>query len=154
MLAVDDSSSMSDNHSKQLAFESLAVLGQSLSLLEAGELSVVSFGESVELLLGFNEQFSTSTGARVFQKFSFAQKKTGYLGLLRFAKEAMVQARNAGVQKDTAQLLVILSDGRGINNEGERAVQEAVRQARDCNIFMVFVIIDSPLNKVILVFGF
>ncbi|KAG8189748.1 hypothetical protein JTE90_012923 [Oedothorax gibbosus] len=149
MLAVDDSSSMADNHSKQLAFESLAVLGQSLSLLEAGELSVVSFGEQVELLLGFNEQFSTATGARMFQKFTFAQKKTRYLQLLQYAKEAMVQARNANasMSKDTAQLLVIISDGRGINNEGEKAVLEAVRQARDNNIFMVFIIIDNPNNK-------
>jgi midasin len=40
MLAVDDSSSMADNHSKQLAFESLATIANALTLLEVGELAV------------------------------------------------------------------------------------------------------------------
>ncbi|GBN91977.1 Midasin [Araneus ventricosus] len=149
MLAVDDSSSMADNHSKQLAFESLAVLGQSLSLLEAGELSVVSFGEKVELLLGFNEQFSTNTGARMLQHLTFRQEKTNYVQLLKYATDVMVQSRNrsALMSKETAQLLVILSDGRGIFNDddkGKGTIVNAVREARDNNVFMVFIIIDSP----------
>ncbi|CAL1290109.1 unnamed protein product [Larinioides sclopetarius] len=148
MLAVDDSSSMVDNHSKQLAFESLAVLGQSLSLLEAGELSVVSFGEKIELLLGFNEQFSTNTGARILQHLTFRQEKTNYMQLLKYAIDVMVQSRNrsALMSKETAQLLVILSDGRGIfnNDDKKNTIANAVREARDNNIFMVFIIIDSP----------
>ena len=40
MVAVDDSSSMADNHSKQLAFESLAVVANALTLLEVGELGI------------------------------------------------------------------------------------------------------------------
>ncbi|KAJ9581374.1 hypothetical protein L9F63_023450, partial [Diploptera punctata] len=39
VLAIDDSSSMADNHSKELAFESLALVSRALTLLEAGELS-------------------------------------------------------------------------------------------------------------------
>ncbi|XP_042896414.1 midasin [Parasteatoda tepidariorum] len=149
MLAVDDSSSMADNHSKQLTFETLSALGQSLSLLEAGELGVVSFGEKVELLLGFHETFDTDTGAKLFQKFSFSQKKTNIPQLLQQVTSAMLQARHTGadIPKETAQLLVILSDGRGIFSAGENEVRQAVRRARNHNIFMVFVIIDSPLNK-------
>lgn len=49
-LAIDDSSSMVDNHTKQLAFESLAVIGNALTLLEVGQIAVCSFGESVKLL--------------------------------------------------------------------------------------------------------
>ncbi|GFS38673.1 midasin [Nephila pilipes] len=149
MIAVDDSSSMADNHSKELTFESLATLGQSLSLLEAGELSVVSFGEKVELLLGFNEQFNTDNGARMFSQFTFNQKKTSYVQLLNFATNAMAQARNtsAVMSKETAQLIVILSDGRGVFNEGAEGIRTAVRAARDNNIFMVFIVIDSPNSQ-------
>lgn len=43
ILAVDDSSSMVDNHSKQLAFESLACISNALTHLEAGELSIVRY---------------------------------------------------------------------------------------------------------------
>uniref|UniRef100_T1K3A0 Midasin n=1 Tax=Tetranychus urticae TaxID=32264 RepID=T1K3A0_TETUR len=47
ILAIDDSASMLDNDSKKIAFESIALLGKSLSLIEAGELALMSFGESV-----------------------------------------------------------------------------------------------------------
>ncbi|KAK4336875.1 hypothetical protein RND71_043910 [Anisodus tanguticus] len=38
LLALDDSGSMVDNHSKKLAFESLILLGKALNLLEVGEI--------------------------------------------------------------------------------------------------------------------
>ncbi|XP_055945739.1 midasin-like isoform X2 [Argiope bruennichi] len=149
ILAVDDSLSMADNHSKQLAFESLAVLGQSLTLLESGELCIVSFGEKVEPLHNFDEPFDTNTGARIVQQLTFCQKKTNYAQLLKYAIDVMVQNRNISslLSKETAQLLVILSDGRGVNNEGKDTIVSAVREARDNNIFMVFIIIDSPKSK-------
>jgi midasin len=65
VIAVDDSLSMADNQSKQLAFESLALLGKSLSLLEAGELAIMSFGEIVKLLHSFSEPFTDNTGAKL-----------------------------------------------------------------------------------------
>jgi midasin len=50
---------------------------------------------------------------------------------------------------DTAQLLLIVSDGRGLFMEGMETVKSAVRQARESNIFLVFVIIDNPVAKVL-----
>lgn len=47
-----------------------------------------------------------------------------------------------------AKLLVIVSDGRGIFSEGETRVLQAVRRARQQGIFLVYVIIDNPDNKV------
>lgn len=44
----------------------------------------------------------------------------------------------------SAQLLIILSDGRGILSEGQSVVKTAVRRARLAGIFIVFVIIDNP----------
>lgn len=49
---------------------------------------------------------------------------------------------------ETSQLLLIVSDGRGLFSEGMETVKSAVRQAREANIFLVFVVIDNPLNKV------
>lgn len=40
-IAVDDSSSMEDNHSKQLAFEALACISNALNFLQAGDMSIV-----------------------------------------------------------------------------------------------------------------
>lgn len=50
---------------------------------------------------------------------------------------------------DNAKLLVVLSDGRGIFSEGTEKVNRAVRRARLEDIFLVFIIVDNPINKVI-----
>ena len=48
---------------------------------------------------------------------------------------------------ETSQLLLIMSDGRGLFLEGMDVVKSAVRKARHANVFLVFVIIDNPQNK-------
>lgn len=80
ILAVDDSMSMADNQSKKLAFESLALLSKSLTLLEAGELAVMSFGEQVKLLHTFSEPFTEAAGAKLLTDVSDADKCSLALG--------------------------------------------------------------------------
>ncbi|GAB1601935.1 midasin-like [Argonauta hians] len=151
MLAIDDSSSMIDNHSKQLAFESLAVIANGLSLLETGELAICSFGESMQVVHAFGEQFSGHSGARLLQHFSFTQKKTNIALLLQQATALMMEGRQhyRTVQSgpDFSQLLLIVSDGRGLFSEGMDFVKSAVRQAQTANLFVVFVILDNPINR-------
>ncbi|XP_022106838.1 midasin-like isoform X2 [Acanthaster planci] len=151
LLAVDDSSSMADNRSKQLAFESLAVISNALTWLEAGELAVCSFGESVQLLHPFHEQFTDQSGAKILRQFTFSQNKTKVAQLLTSATASMIAARSrlqmGSSHLETSQLLLIVSDGRGLFLEGVEAVKAAVRRARDANIFLVFVALDNPENK-------
>lgn len=151
MLAVDDSSSMNDNKSRQLAMESVTLLGKSLSLLEVGQISIVTFGEDVKLLHPFGEPFTDLSGIKVFQNFTFEQKRTRIAQLLNYATNLMIESRHGPISrlisKEIAQLLIILSDGRGIFNEGEECVRHAVRFARNNNIFLVFIILDNPENK-------
>ena len=49
---------------------------------------------------------------------------------------------------EISQLLLIVSDGRGLFLEGMEAVKSAVRQAMEANVFVVFIVIDNPNNKV------
>ncbi|XP_070579649.1 LOW QUALITY PROTEIN: midasin-like [Ptychodera flava] len=151
MLAVDDSSSMADNRSKQLAFESMSVISNALTWLEAGELAICSFGESVQLLHPFEEQFTSQCGARMLQQFTFEQKKTKIAELLNKAISVMMSARMRQHQGtaniDTSQLLLIVSDGRGLFLEGMEAVKSVVRAAREAHLFIVFVVLDNPDNK-------
>ena len=51
-------------------------------------------------------------------------------------------------QTETSQLLLIVSDGRGLFLEGMETVLKAVRRARLANVFTAFVVIDNPQNKV------
>ncbi|XP_023240872.1 midasin-like [Centruroides sculpturatus] len=99
MLTVDDSSSMDDNKSRQLAMESVTLLGKSLSLLEVGQLSVVKFGEDVQLLHPFGEPFTDQAGIKVFQRFTFEQKKTRIAELLNYATTLMIDSRHGPVSR-------------------------------------------------------
>ena len=63
--------------------------------------------------------------------------------------EARSHQRGGGsTSGDISQLLLIVSDGRGLFLEGMEAVKSSVRQAMEANVFVVFVVIDNPDNKV------
>lgn len=145
-LAIDDSSSMSDNRSKELAFESVALISKALTLLESGQLAVLSFGESTDILHKLTDTFTEKSGSKLLQKFKFDQKKTCVAKLVDFATE-MLSSAQSFTNALIAKLLIIVSDGRGIFSEGETYVQQAVRRAKLLNIFMIFVIIDNPESK-------
>uniref|UniRef100_A0A665V858 Midasin n=1 Tax=Echeneis naucrates TaxID=173247 RepID=A0A665V858_ECHNA len=149
-LAVDDSSSMVDNHSKQLAFESLSVIINALNLLEVGQVSVCSFGEQVQLLHPFQQQFNDESGARILRLCQFQQKKTRIAQFLEMCTKMFLAARQqipGSINSETAQLLVIVSDGRGLFLEGKERVRAAVRATRSANVFVIFVVLDNPNSR-------
>uniref|UniRef100_A0A8B9KTP9 Midasin n=1 Tax=Astyanax mexicanus TaxID=7994 RepID=A0A8B9KTP9_ASTMX len=149
-LAVDDSSSMVDNHSKQLAFESVSVIVNALTLLEVGQVAVCSFGESVQLLHPFHHQFNDQSGARILRLCQFQQKKTRIAQFLETSANMFVAAKqqNPGsANTETAQLLLIVSDGRGLFLEGKERVATAVQAARSANVFVIFVVLDNPNSR-------
>ncbi|CAH0590186.1 unnamed protein product [Chrysodeixis includens] len=145
-IAVDDSSSMSDNRSKELAFESLALVSQALNLLESGDLAVLSFGEKPNLLHPFTEQFSEHSGSKILEQLRFEQTKTRIAQLVDFCT-VLFEEQTMRSDAVNAKLLVVVSDGRGIFSEGETKVLHSVRRARQQGIFLVYVIIDNPDNK-------
>uniref|UniRef100_A0A674E0K9 Midasin n=1 Tax=Salmo trutta TaxID=8032 RepID=A0A674E0K9_SALTR len=149
-LAVDDSSSMVDNHSKQLAFESLSVIVNALTLLEVGQVSVCSFGETVQLLHPFQQQFNDQSGARILRLCQFQQKKTRIAQFLETSANMFVAAKQhspGSMNTETAQLLLIVSDGRGLFLEGKERVTAAVQAARSANVFVIFVVLDNPNSR-------
>ncbi|KAM4713456.1 midasin isoform 2-T2 [Anableps anableps] len=149
-LAVDDSSSMVDNHSKQLAFESLSVIINALTLLEVGQVSVCSFGEQMQLLHPFQQQFNDESGARILRLCQFQQKKTRIAQFLETSTKMFLSARQqipGSISSETAQLLLIVSDGRGLFLEGKERVVAAVQAARTANVFVIFVVLDNPNTR-------
>lgn len=75
----------------------------------------------------------------------FDQKKTKVGELVDFTVDMFDSQKSS---TDSAKLLVVLSDGRGVFSEGLDQVNNAVRRARLADIFLVFIIVDNPLNKV------
>ncbi|XP_043500763.1 midasin [Polistes fuscatus] len=144
VLALDDSSSMADNHSKELAFESLSLISKALTYLEVGELSVISFGERVSVLHPLGETFTEQSGSRLIQNMRFEQTKTSIGQLVEFTVDMF---ETQSTSSDNAKLVVILSDGRGVFSEGIDKINYAVRRAKMADIFLVFIIVDNPINK-------
>lgn len=75
----------------------------------------------------------------------FEQKKTSVGQLVDFTVD-MFETQSSS--SDNAKLVVVLSDGRGIFSEGNDKVNQAVRRAKMADIFLVFIIVDNPINKV------
>ena len=148
LVALDDSSSMSDNESREMALSSLNTLSSALTLLEVGQLGVLRFGKSAEVVHGLASQWSQSAGVRIQNQFTFAQKETSLLSLLSlstqlFMKHNLSRSRNLSI----SQLLVIVSDGRGVFHEGKEKVMQAVRRARQAGYFCLFLIVENPNAK-------
>ena len=145
MLAVDDSKSMRESGSGQLAFETLALVSKSLSMLEVGEICIVGFGNDVRVAHDFDRPFSSEAGAQILQHFGFQQTKTNVRKLvaesITLFREARRRTFNAGT--DLWQLELIISDGVC---EDHDTIRRLVRQAQEERIMIVFVIVDSLLK--------
>jgi len=142
MLAVDDSKSMGESGSGQLAFETLALVAKSLSMLEVGAICVVGFGNEVQLAHEFDKPFSSEAGAQIFQHFGFQQTKTNVRKLVADSITLFRDARRKTFNAGTGlwQLELIISDG--VCDEHD-TIRHLVRQAQEERIMIVFVIVDA-----------
>ena len=57
------------------------------------------------------------------------------------------RTRQVSTGTNISKLMVILSDGRGIFYEGMETVKNAIRLAMQEQIFIVFVLLETPNNK-------
>lgn len=119
-IAIDDSKSMHHNNSKLLTLEAVSLIAQALALLESGQLSVLSFGERVQILHHHSEQFD---GVKLMQQLMFSQDKTKISQLLDFVRVQTVEEGHLSADNGLFEnLLLILSDGRNIFSEGATKV--------------------------------
>lgn len=140
MIAVDDSKSMGESKSTELAFHSIALVSKALTQLESGGLSIVKFGEDVKVVHPFDKPFnSQQTGAKVFQWFDFQQTKTDIRKLCSKSLQIFENAKSTS-NSDLWQLQIIISDGVC---EDHDTIQRLVRKAREEKVMLVFVIIDG-----------
>jgi midasin len=148
MLAIDNSSSMGDNHCIQLAYETIATLMNAFNYLEVGQLGLLKFGERVSQLHDLQTNFHTDDGARIIAQIDFRDETTKVAEMLAVSTEVF---RSAGGRANrtgsVSKLLVILSDGRGIFYEGMETVRMAIKRAMQEQIFIVFALLETPGKK-------
>lgn len=142
MLAIDDSRSMAESDSCDLAFDTMALVAKAMSMLEVGELGVVGFGERVNVAHDFNTPFTSEAGVKVIKSFTFAQSKTNVRKLLSESIELFrsERLRASGSSADLWQLQLIISDGVCEDHPG---IRELVRQAHEEKIMVVFIVVDA-----------
>jgi len=148
LLCIDDSESMRATGAGMLACESLALICQALTTLEAGQLGVVSFAEEVKLLHPFGRPFTADVGAHMLSSFTFRQQNTRMETLLKSIVTTLRVAReqqSAGASAEQLQLVLIVSDGRRGATWGDP--KQWIRQAAQENILLCFVVLDSSAEK-------
>ena len=150
MLAIDDSKSMANYKSQTIAFQTFSLLGNALTWLDVGQLGVCKFGETTQVILPLGTPFTQESAFQILQQLTMEQMKTKIAQMLRKITPLMVQ-NYSKVQTPFSgninQLLVIISDGRGIFLEGRDRVEKSVRQTMENGIFVIFIILDSPDNR-------
>ncbi|KAF9464151.1 midasin nuclear AAA ATPase [Collybia nuda] len=146
LIAIDDSRSMAESHSIHLAYETLALVSKALGRLEAGDIAIAKFGETVDILHGFDEgPFTDQSGAKVMGSFHFNQKATNVLSLIDTSLKVLENARehrsmSSTTAADLWQLEIIISDGMCQDHDHLRTV---LRKAEEQRVMIVFIIIDS-----------
>ena len=148
MLSIDNSKSMKYNKLQQMAFESIAILSASLSLLDIGQLGICTFGENINILhqldkswTSKDEKYDLSAGSKILAGLKFDQSKTETVKFLNLMTEYMSRLK----QPNSPQLHVILSDGKGLFYEegGRTSVEYAIQEASSKNLFTILIILDS-----------
>lgn len=150
LLAVDDSKSMSESAAGYLAFETLALVAKSLSMLEVGQICVVGFGADVHVAHDFDKPFSSDAGVEIFRQFTFKQEKTDVCKLMEHSLTLLRTARSnksnnpGGGGGDLWQLELIISDGVCEDHE---AIRRLVRRAQEDHVVVVFIIVDAASKR-------
>ncbi|KAK8040874.1 hypothetical protein PG994_013881 [Apiospora phragmitis] len=150
LLCVDDSKSMGESASGQLALESFVMVSRALTLLEVGQVGVLGFGGHTFMAHDFTEPFAShDAGAKVLQRFRFQQDHTDIRGLVRdtIARFRAARLQNPGRGgEDLWQLALILSDGLTPSQEHDE-IRRLLREAMEERIMIVFIIMDDARSK-------
>ncbi|WVF69714.1 hypothetical protein IAT40_004493 [Kwoniella sp. CBS 6097] len=145
LLSLDDSRSMSESHSVDLAYQTLALVAQAMNKLEVGQVSIAKFGESVDILHPFKEGgFNDTDGAKVMSSFGFDQHKTDVASLVERTLGYLSEARSSTAMSSSApdlwQLQIIISDGVC---QDHSKLRRLLRRAIEERVMIVFIIVDS-----------
>ncbi|WWD07578.1 hypothetical protein V865_005679 [Kwoniella europaea PYCC6329] len=149
LLSLDDSKSMFESQSIDLAYQTLALVSQSMNKLEVGQISIAKFGESIDILHPFKDgsgSFTDMDGQKIIENFKFNQNKTDVVKLLERSLGYLAESRSTGNLTggaDLWQLQIIISDGIC---QDHNKLRKLLRKAIEERVMIVFIIIDS-LNQ-------
>jgi midasin len=144
LIAIDDSESMREKRSGQLACEAMLVLCKALERLQVGQVGVVRFGEQAELILPFDRPYNAEAGSAMLSKFTFAQENADFEQLLKFTSEVFAQAGSGpdATSGKALQLLFVIGDGQ--IRKARDSCRTLIRQAAERSQMCAAIMIDTP----------
>eukprot|EP00127_Corallochytrium_limacisporum_P003804 Clim_evm18s153 gene=Clim_evmTU18s153 len=140
ILAMDDTQSMNDSASVQMAYESLIMLATAMSRLEVGGISIVKYGEDINILHPFGGLpfASHNHGDAVLSELTFEQKESNMHRLLHALPRIFEDAGTS--TRINERLVFIISDG---HISDPTRVRYLARQAQAEGVMLLLIIIDS-----------
>ncbi|PWA97505.1 hypothetical protein CTI12_AA028730 [Artemisia annua] len=156
VIAVDDSSSMSENNNGSVAIEALVTVCRAMSQLEVGNLAVASFGKegNIQLLHDFDQPFTSEAGVKMLSSLTFKQENTlndkPMVELLKYLNNtldsAAMNARLPSGQNPLEQLVIIIADG---NLHERENLKRRVNDLLSKNRMVAFLVLDKdPENSI------
>nr|GEU87507.1 midasin isoform X1 [Tanacetum cinerariifolium] len=151
VIAIDDSSSMSENNCGRVAIEALVTVCRAMSQLEVGSLAVASYGKegNIQLLHDFDQPFTGEAGVKMLSSLTFKQENTvndsPMAELLKYLNNtldsAAMNARLPSGQNPLEQLVIIIADG--YFHEGAGNLKRRVNDLLSKNRMVAFLILDK-----------
>jgi midasin len=143
VVAIDNSRSMLEVGAGRIALSALALLWSALNKLEAGQVSVISFGDEIRLLHDLNSNFDTSKGAYIASQFEFQDNHTQWTQLATTLVSLFEKSKqHSSDSSKFLQLAFVISDAR--IQEDKSLIQQWVREASVRKQFLVVIIVDNP----------
>ncbi|KAF8353470.1 hypothetical protein PRIPAC_91469 [Pristionchus pacificus] len=143
LIAVDDSASMAENGMETLTCQGVCIVEEALRRVNAGQLSVITFGETIEQLFPFSHASSTqSTGESLLSSLSFNQSSTDMCEMLRKACSLLEEV----FTPKSEQMLIIISDGRGALANGVDKIRTQLSHLS--RVSVLFVILDCGKKSI------
>ncbi|GKA96857.1 hypothetical protein Tco_0818952 [Tanacetum coccineum] len=121
VIAIDDSSSMSENNYGNVAIEALVTVCRVMSQLEVGNLAVARFGkgENIQLLHNFDQPFMGEAGVQMLSSLTYKQvnmlNDNPMADLLKYPNKTLDSAAMNAIQPSgqnpLEKLVIIIPDG-------------------------------------------
>ncbi|VDK69682.1 unnamed protein product, partial [Onchocerca ochengi] len=146
LIAVDDSASMHDNQIKLKACQSVAMIESGLRRLEIGQLAICKFGASVKMISDFGNYGDSGLGGKLINELNFDQDRTDLVNLLKCSKKIFERARG---RERNNQMLIIVSDGRGVLADGVETTKKALAELHADQVTVLFVAIDNGEKSIV-----
>jgi midasin len=130
-----------------VALEALSLIGNALTRLEVGEMSVVSFGEETPRTLHeFGSQFTSDSGVSITSGFTFTQQTTDMVTSVQWMLHKLNAARESS-SNENAQLVFVITDALGCTPQSLMKLKKMTRSAKNC--LFVLIIIDTGKNSIL-----